>query len=1088
VLSKFNLILRSLLHYKRANLTIILGVAISSMVLTGTLIVGDSVDHSLAITTELRLGNIGYSFSSVDRYFRTNLAEEIQKELGIPIASMMQVKGIASSQGGTLRVNNIDVQGIDRDFLDMVPENQLEEIPASNEAFISQNLADRLGLKIDDSFLLRVEKVSLIPKNAPFISDDENQVSLRLTVTKILGKESLGRFNLKTSQTAPYNVLLSLDFLNNRMETEGKANTLLISDEAGLEDSYLLSVISNNWRLEDSGLKISLTDDKKEWNIESNRVFIDSVIVNAIYKFDDRPSLILTYLANSLEKNTRKVPYSFVSAGPFLDDQEIGSNEMIINSWLAEDLDAGVGDSLLLRYYSIGPLRQLVENEKWFIVQKVVPLSDQYADKKLMPTLPGLSDAGSCRDWETGIPIDLEKIRDKDEEYWNIWKGTPKAFIGYSEGKKIWENRFGACTLIRLNADVHGDKEISDNLLKYHGPEDLGYQLRNLKQKGLEAAQGGVDFSELFFGMSFFLLIASLTLLALLFNIHLENRMSQYGTLKALGYSNRLVRRLVFIETAVVVFSGVLVGSILAIWYNRLIFKALNSVWSAIVRTSVLAEDIRYGTILMGIVVSFVLVFLTVFFNINKKLKAKPVHLQRGLEMRRKKYSAKYLNWLAWLTLIISCTLIIKEFLTSTGMNPGIFFLSGGLLLVSFILFSSGFLFKEDESLDQDLSMAELSWRNLQRNRARSLRIIILFALGTFVIVSTGLNRKDLYSDAMNKSSGTGGFLFFGETTMPVLHDLNNPTTKADFNIGENLDFVQMRKTDGDDASCLNLNRISQPRILGIPSEKLIGRFSLVKTTEDFESIGDWSALKLELPGGVVPAIADQTVIQWGLGLKVGDTLVYIDEHGNEMYVKLIGGLANSIFQGNILIDEDLFLKHFPSSSGIHVFLIDADAEDRESLESDLKRSFRNIGLEMVYTADRLAEFNSVENTYLSIFLLLGGLGMILGTVGLGLSLIRNIQDRLQELAILRAVGFSKNKILGMLTREHIILLGFGTMIGTAGAFVATIPSVFSEFIDASWQTALIIIFMIMINGLLWIYLIGRISLSKDLVESLRTE
>jgi len=119
---------------------------------------------------------------------------------------------------------------------------------------------------------------------------------------------------------------------------------------------------------------------------------------------------------------------------------------------------------------------------------------------------------------------------------------------------------------------------------------------------------------------------------------------------------------------------------------------------------------------------------------------------------------------------------------------------------------------------------------------------------------------------------------------------------------------------------------------------------------------------------------------------------------------------------------------------------------------------------------------------------LLGGLGMILGTVGLGLSLIRNIQDRMQELGILRAFGFRNNMILGMLTREHIILLGFGTMIGTAGAFVATIPSIFSEFIDASWQTALIIVSVILINGLLWIYFIGRISLRKDLIESLRTE
>ena len=1082
------MILNSLIHYRKANLTIILGVAISAMVLTGTLIVGDSVDHSLAMTAELRLGNIEYSFSGIDRYFRKDIADDIKGELNIPVASMIQVKGIASAQGGALRLNNIDVQGIDDNFLDMIPGDQLDEIPGRNEAYISRNLADRLELKIDDSFLLRLDKVSLIPKNAPFISDDENQVSLRLTVKKILDKENLGRFNLKTSQTAPFNVFLSLEFLNNRMETEGNANRLLISEKAGMNDDQLLSVISENWRPEDSGLKISLTENKKEWSIESNRVFIDSVLIKAIYSFEDQPSLFLTYLANSIEKSEKATPYSFISAGPFIDNGEINSNCIVINSWLAEDLDAGVGDSILMKYYAIGPLRKMVEKEKWFLVQNVVALTDQYADRQLMPTLPGLSDAGSCRDWEAGIPIDLEKIRDKDEDYWNVWKGTPKAFISYPEGKRIWENRFGACTLIRLNAAEYSEREISENILKYHKPADLGFQLRNLKQMGLEAAGGGVDFSELFFGMSFFLLIASLTLLVLLFNIHLENRRTQFGTLKALGYSNRLVQNLILMETGIVVFTGVILGSLMAIWYNRLIFKALNSVWSAIVRTSILAEDIRYGTMLLGIAISFVLVFITVFFNIRKKLKAETVYLQRGQDKRRGKYFTKVLKVSAWLSLISSCALIFREFIASTGLNAGIFFISGGLLLISFILFSSGIIFRENQGLNLELSMSELAWRNLQRNRARSLRIIILFALGTFVIVSTGLNRKDLYSDAMNKTSGTGGFIFFAESTMPVLHDLNDPSIKMDMDISEQLSFVQMRKNDGDDASCLNLNRISQPRILGIPPGQLSGRFSFINTTEDFESFGDWQALKYKLPGSVVPGIADQTVIQWGLGIKVGDTLVYTDEYGNEMLVKLIGGLANSIFQGNILIDEEIFLEHFPSSSGIHVFLIDAESDSVEELETGLMRSFRNTGLDLEYTADRLAEFNSVENTYLSIFLLLGGLGMILGTVGLGLSLVRNIQDRLQELGILRAVGFGGNKILRMLTREHIILLGFGTFIGAAGAFVATVPSIFSEFIDASWQTALIIVGLIMINGLIWIYLIGRISMGKDLVESLRTE
>jgi ABC-type antimicrobial peptide transport system permease subunit len=297
-----------------------------------------------------------------------------------------------------------------------------------------------------------------------------------------------------------------------------------------------------------------------------------------------------------------------------------------------------------------------------------------------------------------------------------------------------------------------------------------------------------------------------------------------------------------------------------------------------------------------------------------------------------------------------------------------------------------------------------------------------------------------------------------------------------------------MRKSDGDDASCLNLNRVVSPRILGIPSEELSGKFTFIKSTEELNDESPWTSLKNELPGNLIPAVMDQTVIQWGLGKQVGDTLVYLDEAGQEMKLKIIGGLANSIFQGNVLIDEKLFLKHFPSNSGSNVFLVDGEENELTENKDDLSRAFRNEGLELDVTADRLAMFNQIENTYLSIFLLLGGLAMILGTVGLGVSLARNIQDRSQEIGILRAIGYRKQKILLIITYEHIILLFIGTLTGTITAFIATIPSILSEFVQASWQTAAIIVAFILLNGFIWIVGITRNFLKKNLLTTLRSE
>ena len=98
----------------------------------------------------------------------------------------------------------------------------------------------------------------------------------------------------------------------------------------------------------------------------------------------------------------------------------------------------------------MGPLRQLKIDSISFIIKDVVPMKGRYNDETLMPFLPGMSDAGDCGDWEAGIPIDLENIRDKDEDYWDDHKGTPKAFISKTKAKELWANRFGTYTSVRF--------------------------------------------------------------------------------------------------------------------------------------------------------------------------------------------------------------------------------------------------------------------------------------------------------------------------------------------------------------------------------------------------------------------------------------------------------------------------------------------------------------------------------------------------------------------------------------------------------------------------------------------------------------
>jgi hypothetical protein len=118
-----------------------------------------------------------------------------------------------------------------------------------NEAAINENLAHLAGLKEGDEFLLRVNKLNTFPANTPFVAEKEATLSFRVIVSRILKSEQLGNFNLQNIQSAPRNVFLNLNWLNQQMELVDKANVLLVS--GGLSEAELTEHLQNNWSLED---------------------------------------------------------------------------------------------------------------------------------------------------------------------------------------------------------------------------------------------------------------------------------------------------------------------------------------------------------------------------------------------------------------------------------------------------------------------------------------------------------------------------------------------------------------------------------------------------------------------------------------------------------------------------------------------------------------------------------------------------------------------------------------------------------------------------------------------------------------------
>src|SRR5439155_25949210 len=140
--------------------------------------------------------------------------------------------------------------------------------------------------------------------------------------------------------------------------------------------------------------------------------------------------------------------------------------------------------------------------------------------------------------------------------------------------------------------------------------------------------------------------------------------------------------------------------------------------------------------------------------------------------------------------------------------------------------------------------------RNMARRRKRSLATLGLLACGSFLIASIGVFRLDAVKDAQKRSSGTGGFALFGESALPVVQDLNAKAGREHFGLDEKrlegVQVVPLRVREGDEASCLNLNRAQKPRLLGVKPELLAERqaFTFAKVAKDMPEGNPWLLLQ----------------------------------------------------------------------------------------------------------------------------------------------------------------------------------------------------------------------------------------------------
>ena len=630
--------------------------------------------------------------------------------------------------------------------------------------------------------------------------------------------------------------------------------------------------------------------------------------------------------------------------------------------------------------------------------------------------------------------------------------------------------------------------------MKNLDPEKVGFVFEDVKQAAQQKASGSTDFAGLFAGLSMFMIFSAAILLGLMFVFYIESRTEQTGLLLAIGWNHWRIFGLFMAEGACLALAGCVLGAIVSVVYTASLIVVLNATfWAKALASLQLSFSISPLTLIEGILVSFLICVFAIQISLYHRIR-KPAHqLLTGVQVwygKSKKSGRSFLIWIGAACLLVGIYLSVTSGVGQSQVS--MFFTAGTLWLAGLILIAAGVLkwlrLKSGSFVD---SIKSLAVKNVPRRTGRSLTVLIALACGVFMVIGVGSNYKDVTADAQQRDSGTGGFALLAETTLPVTDPLS---LSADATEGvpaiTPANVVPMRFYQQDDASCLNLNNARQPSMLGVRPDDLASRgaFSFQKTTRTDSDLSGWELLKMPLDEKTIPAIGDYATVYWGLKKRLNDVIPYTTESGDTVNLKIVGILKDSVLQGRLLVAEDNFVRMFPSVDGYQRFLIDADWQAMDVQAKALMRKYRDFGMEVVAAPQKLAQFHEVENTYLAIFLVLGGLGLVLGAAGLGLVLVLNVIDRKGELAMMQALGFRRASLKRMLYLEHRLLLLAGLFCGVIPAIWAVFPSVLMQGGAFPYGKIILIIVGILFSGWLWIRVAVASVLKSDYLDVLRNE
>jgi ABC-type lipoprotein release transport system permease subunit len=1064
---------KSIRYYISRHLILACAVALSAAIFCAALMTGHSLHEGLRKNLSKRIGPLQHALYFPERSIRASLAKTntaieaallIQGELldsqGNVCATKAQIIGIAPRAG---------IPPLSHPVLNERARSMLQGMEASLRFKKPTGLSVELPLGDTQSSRI-IRRAIQIPATSPGLPEGLTRIPLD--------------FAREPSTLPPVNIFVPYALLEEVLDLAGQANLFVSTGDP----------LNLPLSCEDFGLTLNSSTGT---TLTSKYIYLPQK-VTTLFPSNATPQTASFYLADSFEAQERQTPYGFVGAvTPSFcgTPHDLKSDEVVINAWLANQLTLEPQQKITLKWRRFETNGRLIPEERTFHIRAIIPTEEAAACKAFMPTFPGMKDVDSCAAWDVGMPMDKEKLNDKENEaYWKAWRETPKLLMSASAGEECFGAILGKAMSIRLQETPEKVRHLVETNLR---AEDAGAVMMNLARDGARAAQGSTDFNGLFIGMLFILIISSLLLASLTFSLTLDSRKRELALLLATGWSRQRCLMTYFLEWMPTLLIASILGVILGCGVTHFLIWSLSRFWRAAFAEASLTYAFSLNVALISILSLMAIMGTILFLHLRRLTRQSPTTLWQVADERMtplsrpSKVSPHLLNIFGTLLALLALLILL---LTARGEHAhGAFFGAGFFLLLSLVLFirSSATLWRA--SLTDKSGPILTGLCRAAHLPRRNTPVVLLIALGTFLVIGVLSMKQDPAANTANPSSGSGGFESMVSSIIPFEREKGMEMAKR---ISGAKVVIPIRVHEGDNAGCLNMNAPVSPTVYGLDAQAL----ARLRAFEPPNAGGVWSPLSLTLTNGCLPALAaDLSMLQYSLKANANPNHGTLYRYGDAS-VQLVGVLPvrNTILQGALLMDEQAFLKAFPNEQGYRLWLCDYAPyllRELTSAPTQLAKSNQKLmavqhpepGISIETTEQRLRLLASVESTYLDMFLVFGGLGLMLGLFGIALIIIRGVEERKHEFALLGALGLSRKHVFFLLFSEYGALIASGLFSGLLPALIAIQPAATALKSEMPWLTLLGVIASLILSAMLCIvgsaFLVTR-SLSLDALKN----